>query len=83
MNRNVLFSFLSWCNEINEEDVTGCMDEGKIEKKATRQLAEGTSSRWEGSTVSNLRSSIARSMPKEEKKKKNLNNISVKTEGKE
>lgn len=46
------------------------MDEGKIEKKATRQLAEGTSSRWEGSTVSNLRSSIARSMPKEEKKKK-------------
>lgn len=59
------------------------MDEGKIEKKATRQLAEGTSSRWEGSTVSNLRSSIARSMPKEEKKKKNLNNISVKTEGKE
>lgn len=87
MNRNQKRSFLlsesSWCNEINEEDVTeevaGCMDEEKIEKKkkekkATRQLVtvsinRGTSSWWEESTVSNLRSSIARCEKKEKKKK--------------
>lgn len=45
MNRNQKRSFLlsesSWCNEINEEDVTeevaGCMDEEKIEKKKKRK----------------------------------------------